>query len=127
MWLAILGTSNERHPRRTLQERVSLRLCGPVFIIPVSLKVGNMSVGNILEVTNPVYMNHMIVLTTVDSSSLSDWLPLLLDAQCELHHLALEFLQLILDCHCASLEHAMSFASIRSQGLEISGGFHDLP
>jgi hypothetical protein len=52
---------------------------------------------------------------------------LLLDAQYELHHLALVFLQLILDCHCASLEHAMLFRSIRSQGLEISGGFHDLP
>ena len=63
-----------------------------------------MKVSDILEITSPVYINHMIVLTTVDSSSLSYWLPLLLDAQYELHHLALVFLQLILDCHCASLD-----------------------
>jgi len=86
-----------------------------------------MKVSDILEITSPVYINHMIVLTTVDSSRFSYWLPLLLDAQYELHYLALVFLQLILDCHCASLEHAMLFRSIRSQGLEISGGFHDLP
>jgi len=59
-----------------------------------------MSVGKILEATNPVYINHMIVLTTVDSSSLSYWLPFFLDGQCELHHFALVFLQLILNCHC---------------------------
>ncbi len=59
-----------------------------------------MKVSDILEITNPVYINHMIVLTTVDSSSLSYWLPFFLDGQCELHHLALVFLQLILDRHC---------------------------
>ena len=78
---------------------VLLRLCGPVSTLPGLLKVGNMSVGNMLEVTNPIYINHMIVLTTVDSSSLSYWLPFFLDGQCELHHFALVFLQLILDCH----------------------------
>ena len=78
---------------------VLLRLCWPVSTLPGLLKVGNMSVGNILKVTNPVYINHMIVLAAVDPSRLSCWLPFLLDAQCELHHFALEFLQLVLDCH----------------------------
>jgi len=59
-----------------------------------------MSVGNILEIANPVYIHHMIILTAVDSSSLSYWLPFFLDGQCELHHFALVFLQLILDRHC---------------------------
>jgi len=59
-----------------------------------------MSVGDILEITSPVYINHMIVLTTVDSSRFSYWLPSVLDGQDELHHFALEFLQLILECHC---------------------------
>ena len=43
----------------------------------------------------------MNALTTVDSSSLAYLLPAILDAQCELHHLALVFLQLILECHCS--------------------------
>ena len=60
-----------------------------------------MKVSDILEITSPVYINHMIVLTTVDSSRFSYWLPLLLDAQYELHHLALVFLQLILEFHCS--------------------------
>jgi len=62
-----------------------------------------MSVVNILEVTNPVYENHMIVPAAVDSSSTCYWLPIPLNAQGELHHFALVFLQLILECHCASL------------------------
>ncbi len=62
-----------------------------------------MSVGNILEITNPVYINHMIVLTAVDSSGLCYWTPFILDAQCELHHFAQVFFDLILDCHWASL------------------------
>ena len=62
-----------------------------------------MSVGKILEATNPVYINHMIVLAAVDSSSLAYWLPSLLNAQCELHYFALVFSQLILECHWASL------------------------
>jgi len=58
-----------------------------------------MSVVNILEVTNPVYENHMIVPAAVDSSSTCYWLPFPLNAQGELHHFALVFLQLILECH----------------------------
>ncbi len=59
-----------------------------------------MSVVNILEVTNPVYENHMIVPAAVDSSSPCYWLPFPLNAQGEIHHFALVFLQLILECHC---------------------------
>ena len=58
-----------------------------------------MKVSDILEITSPVDINHMIILTTVNSSSLAYWLPSLLNAQCELHYFALVFLQLILDCH----------------------------
>jgi len=60
-----------------------------------------MSVVNIFELTNPVYENHMIVPAAVDSSSPCYWLPIPLNAQGELHHFALVFLQLILDCHCS--------------------------
>ncbi len=90
---------------------VSLWLCGPVFVIPGLLVVGNMSVVNILEVTNPVYENHMIVPAAVDSSSPCYWLPFPLNAQGELHHFALVFLQLNLECHCASLARAQSLPS----------------
>jgi len=58
-----------------------------------------MIVGNILEITNPVDINHMIILTTVNSSSLAYWLTFLFDSQCELHHFARVSVQLILDCH----------------------------
>ena len=78
---------------------VLLRLCWPVSTLPGLLKVGNMSVGDKFKVTNPVYISHMIILTTADSSSLAYWLPSLLNAQCELHYFALVFLQLILECH----------------------------
>ncbi len=65
-----------------------------------------MSVGNVLEITSPVYENHMIVPAAIDSSSSCYWLPFLLDAQCELHHFAQAFLQAISDYHCASLARA---------------------
>jgi len=99
-----------------LQGGVSLGLCWPVSTIPGLLKVGNMSVGNKFKVTNPVYISHMIILTTADSSSLAYWLPSLLNAQCELHYFALVFLQLILDCHCESLAHGQAGGVGRHQG-----------
>ena len=92
---------------KTAQKRGgSLCLCGPVFVIQCLLKVGNMSVANLLARTNPIYINHMIVLTAVDSSGLCYWTPSILDAQCELHHFAQAFLQAISDYHCASLARA---------------------
>ncbi len=82
-----------------LEVGVSPRLSGPVVTIPGLLKADNISVGNIFGVTHPVYENPMIGLTAADFSSLSYRLPFLLDDQYDIHHFALVFLQLILECH----------------------------
>ena len=115
MCLGILGSSNDGHPRRTFQKRVLLWLCGPVSTIPGLLKVGNMSVGNKFKVTNPVYISHMIILTTADSSSLAYWLPSLLNAQCELHYFAQESVQLILDCHFSKFSTSWGVETLPGQ------------
>ncbi len=94
-----------------LEVGVSPRLSGPVVTIPGLLKADNISVGNIFGVTHPVYENPMIGLTAADFSSLSYRLPFLLDDQYDIHHFALVFLQLILECHAASLAHTRTYST----------------